>query len=287
MNGISDRAQSQAQSQAQARSRSRSQSRLRRQARMAGPPVLVGGLMVAVWYAVSYLALDASRRFLMPPPHAVVMDAFGDAKVRADIAAALWQTAQVAFTGLAAALVLGVLWAVAMNHGSWLERSLFPYAVMLQCIPVLALVPLIGFWFGFGFFARVIVCVLIALFPIVSNTLFGLRSVELAQRELFALQRASRWVVLTRLELRAALPAIFAGMRISAGLAVVGAIVADFFFRQGDPGIGALISRYQARAQSPELFASVLVASSLGAAVFVAFGWLSRRCVGHWYHATR
>jgi NitT/TauT family transport system permease protein len=254
---------------------------------MAGPPVLVGGLMVAVWYAVSYLALDASRRFLMPPPHAVVMDAFGDAKVRADIAAALWQTAQVAFTGLAAALVLGVLWAVAMNHGSWLERSLFPYAVMLQCIPVLALVPLIGFWFGFGFFARVIVCVLIALFPIVSNTLFGLRSVELAQRELFALQRASRWVVLTRLELRAALPAIFAGMRISAGLAVVGAIVADFFFRQGDPGIGALISRYQARAQSPELFASVLVASSLGAAVFVAFGWLSRRCVGHWYHATR
>ncbi|WP_235497950.1 ABC transporter permease [Frankia sp. R43] len=294
MNAISVRAQSQGHSPAQGRGRGRGRtwprfrtrpgSPLGRRAWMAVPPVLVAGLILAVWYSVSYLALDASRRFLMPPPHTVATVAFGDAKVRADIATALWRTAQVAFTGLAAALVLGVLWAVVMNHADWLERSLFPYAVMLQCIPVLALVPLIGFWFGFDFFARVIVCVLIALFPIVSNTMFGLRSVEQAQRELFALQRASRWVVLTRLELRAALPAIFAGTRISAGLAVVGAIVADFFFRQGDPGIGALISRYQARAQSPELFASVLVASALGAAVFVGFGWMSRRCVGRWYH---
>lgn len=266
---------------------SRVPDRILRQTRTAGPPLVVAGLLMGVWYAVSYLALDPSRRFLMPPPHKVVDDAFLDTGVRADIATGLWHTAQVAFTGLGAAIVLGVLWAIAMSQARWLERSLFPYAVMLQCVPVLALVPLIGFWLGFDFFSRVVVCVLVTLFPMVSNTLFGLRSVERSQRELFALQRASRWVVLTRLELRAALPAIFAGMRISAGLAVVGAIVADFFFRQGDPGIGALISRYQARAQSPELFASVLVASLLGVVVFVGFGQLAKRVVGHWYDATR
>ncbi|WP_406334138.1 ABC transporter permease [Streptomyces sp. NBC_00203] len=260
---------------------------VRRQLGKAGPPLLVAAGIVGVWYLITYVVLDPARRFLMPAPHTVVTEAFLDADVRREIGDGLLSTAQVAFTGLAAAVVIGVVWAIAMNHAGWVERSLFPYAVMLQCIPVLALVPLIGFWFGFDFFARVVVCVLIALFPMVSNTLFGLRSVERAQRELFALQGASRWVVLTQLKLRAALPAIFAGVRISAGLAVVGAIVADFFFRQGEPGIGALISRYQARAQAPELFASVLVASLLGVAVFTGFGLLTRRCVGRWYDATR
>ena len=97
----------------------------------------------------------------------------------------------------------------------------------------------------------------------------------------------TRFVVLTRLELPAALPALFAGMRISAGLAVVGAIVADFFFRQGEPGIGALISRYQAQVQSPQLFAAIIVASLFGVVVFVVFGWLGKRAVGSWYDATR
>jgi NitT/TauT family transport system permease protein len=165
-----------------------------------------------------------------------------------------------------------------------MENALFPYAVVLQCIPILALVPLVGFWFGFGFTARVFVCVLISLFPIVSNTLFGLRSVDRQMRDLFALHHPSRLTVLRKLEFPAAMPAIFAGLRISAGLAVVGAIVGDFFFKQGDPGIGILIDNYRSRLQSPELFASIILASLLGVAVFWLFGWLGNRVVGRWYH---
>ena len=251
------------------------------------PPLIVFGLAIGVWYLISYGLLDADRRFLMPPPHQVLMEGFLDDQVRQEIMQALGRTAVVAMTGLAVAIVIGVGWAIAMAHARWVERSLFPYAVMLQCIPVLALIPLIGFWFGFGFFARVVVCVMIALFPVVSNTLFGLQSVEARSRDLFRLQKASRFVVLTRLELPAAMPALFAGMRISAGLAVVGAIVADFFFRQGEPGIGALISRYQAQVQSPQLFAAIIVASLFGVVVFVVFGWLGKRAVGSWYDATR
>ena len=181
------------------------------------------------------------------------------------------------------AIVIGVVWAVAMNLAKWVERTTFPYAVILQSIPILAVVPLIGFWFGYDFIARTIVCVLIALFPIVSNTLFGLQSVDRGARELFQLQKATRWIVLRKLELPTALPAMFAGMRISAGLSIVGAIVGDFFFQRGTPGIGALIAKYQSRLQSPELFASILLASLFGVAIFLFFGWLARRAVGKWY----
>ncbi len=124
---------------------------------------------------------------------------------------------------------------------------------------------------------------MIALFPMVSNTLFGLQSVDRSQRELFKLQHASRWTILTKLELPTALPAIFAGMRISAGLAVVGAIVGDFFFRRGTPGIGALLSNYTSRLQGAELLAAILVASLFGVVIFALFGLIGRLAVGRWY----
>lgn len=197
----------------------------------------------------------------------------------------LGRTATVALTGLALAAVIGIIWAVIMSQSRMMENALFPYAVVLQCIPILALVPLVGFWFGFGFTARVFVCVLIALFPIVSNTLFGFRSVARQMRDLFALHRTSRLTVLRKLEFPAAMPAIFAGLRISAGLSVVGAVVGDFFFKQGSPGIGILIDNYRSRLQAPELFASIVLASLLGVAVFWFFGWLGNRVVGRWYQA--
>jgi NitT/TauT family transport system permease protein len=247
------------------------------------PPVIVFIVLIAVWYFVSYVVIAPAQSFLVPPPQKIFTEAFFDPKAFGDISEALLRSAGVALTGLAIAIVIGFVWAVAMSQARWIERSLFPYAVILQCIPVLALVPLIGFWFGFDFPARVIVCVMIALFPIVSNTLFGLQSVDKGQRELFQLQKANRWTVLTKLEFPAALPAIFAGMRISAGMAVVGAIVGDYFFRRGEPGLGALIGNYQSRVQGPELFAAVITASLFGVAVFLLFGWLGKLAVGKWY----
>lgn len=245
-------------------------------------PFAVLAMVIGAWYLVTYAVLTPSRRFLMPPPHEVVTKGLlGPAAP--DMWQALQRTATVAFTGLVIAVVLGIVWAVLMAQAGWAETALFPYAVVLQCIPILALVPLIGFWFGFGFTARVFVCVLIALFPVVSNTLFGLKSVDKGMRELFALRATGRITLLRKLEFPAAMPAIFAGIRISAGLAVVGAIVGDFFFKQGDPGIGILIDNYRSRLQSPELFASILLASGLGVVVFAFFSWLSRRLVGAWY----
>jgi len=250
------------------------------------PPLAVLAVVVAVIYPVSY-SLPPRQRFQLPPPHEVIRVSFLDAGNRRDLVAALGLSAQVALTGLLIAMLIGFVLAVLMSQARWAERSLFPYAVILQSIPILALVPLIAVWLDYGFRARVTVCVLIALFPIIANTLFGLKSAEAGQHDLFTLHGASRWTRLIKLQLPAAMPAAFAGLRIAAGLAVVGAVVGDFFFRQGQPGIGILIDVYRARLQGELLFGAAGMAALLGVAVFWAFGLLNDRVVGRWHDSGR
>ncbi|MDQ3811637.1 MAG: ABC transporter permease, partial [Chloroflexota bacterium] len=204
-------------------------------------------LVMAIWLFISYVALEPRRRFLMPPPQDVLLVGLLNPANASPILLGLWSTTQVALVGLALSIAIGSLVAIAMIQARWIEWSIYPWAVVLQTIPILAIVPLIGFWFQFGFNSRVLVCVLIALFPIITNTLFGLKSTDQMHHDLFTLQRASRWQRLLKLQLPGALPAIVSGWRIAAGLSVIGAIVGDFFFRQGEPGIGRLIVDYRAR----------------------------------------
>jgi NitT/TauT family transport system permease protein len=250
-------------------------------------PLLVFALVIGVWLFISYVLLEPRRRFLMPPPQEVVRIGFFDGRNLTEILGGLWSTTQVAIVGLLVSIAIGTVIPVAMIQARWIEWSLYPWAVVLQTIPILAIVPLIGFWFQFGFSSRVLVCVLISLFPIVTNTLFGLKSTDQAQHDLFTLQRANRLQRLMKLQLPGALPAIMSGWRIAAGLSVVGAIVGDFFFRQGEPGIGRLIDDYRARLQSEQLFASVALSSLLGLVVFWGFGLLGRLLVGSWHESHR
>ncbi len=258
-------------------------SRLRRAARATGPPLAVLAAVIGLWYAVTYLALAPRRRFLLPPPHQVITDGFGDWSTFHETLKGLAATAKVALVGLAIAATLGMIFAVLMSQAGWIERSFYPWAVVLQTIPILAIVPLIGFWLGYGFWSRTVVCILIALFPIITNTLFGLQSTDAGQHDLFTLHRASRWARLVHLEIPSALPAVFTGLRISAGLSVIGAIVGDFFFREGQPGIGSLIDDYTRSLQSAPLFAAIIVSSLFGLAVFWLFGLAAHRIVGSWY----
>ena len=133
-----------------------------------------------------------------------------------------------------------------MSQSKLIERAVFPVLVALQAIPILVMVPLIAIWFDTKTTSRVIVCVIIAFFPIVLNTLFGLVSADAGLHDLLTLHHASRWTRLRKVMLPAALPAMFAGLRISAGLSVIGAIVGDFFFGRGERGLGQLIKQYRA-----------------------------------------
>lgn len=247
-------------------------------------PTIVFGLVIAAWYALAtYYDKVQQLSFVVPYPHLVVKEAFTDETFTTALRQDLWQTTIVTATGLGAAVVIGMVWAVLMSQARWIESSLFPYAVILQTIPILAIVPLIGTIFGYEFTSRVIVTLLIALFPMVSNTLFGLQSVDRAQRELFRLQGAGRWTTLTKLQFPAALPSIFVGLRTAAGLAVIGAIVGDQFFQRGTPGLGVLIQVSNSRLNGAGTFAAIITASLLGVAVFLFFGLIGRLAIGKWF----
>ena len=251
------------------------------------PPLLLGSVIVGLWYVVSYLLLREDRRFLLRPPHQVVTVGFRvDDGHLLEMLSGLWSSTRVAAIGLAIAILIGFTLAIIMSQAKFAERAMFPYLVTLQAIPILAIVPLISFWFGTGQLSRVVVCVIIALFPIIVNTLFGLQSADRGMHDLFTLHHASRLTRLRKLMFPAALPAIFAGLRISAGLAVIGAIVGDFFFGKGDTGIGQLLRRYANQLKGEELLAAVILSSALGVTVFLVFGWIQNRVIGKWYEGS-
>lgn len=250
------------------------------------PPIVLGAVILAGWYLISYGLLEEQRRFLLRPPHQVIQEGFLDWTTFNEILRGLWSSTRVALIGLAISIVLGMALAVVMSQTKIAERAIFPYMVTLQAIPILAIVPLISFWFGTGQTSRVVVCVIISLFPIIVNTLFGLQSAERGAHDLFTLHHASRATRLRKLMFPAALPAIFAGLRISAGLSVIGAVVGDFFFGRGDVGIGNLLRRYASRLQGEELLAAVIMTSFLGVAVFWTFGLIQSRAIGKWYDSS-
>lgn len=256
-------------------------------------PIIVFGFFIGAWYLLSDVILPPEKRFLLPAPHKVIDEGFlvwktGENRGFQPILLSLWDSAKVALIGLAITIVVGMLLAVLMSMSRWLERATWPYLVAIQSAPILALTPLIRALIDGPQKQRVLVVVLIAVFPIVSNTLFGLLSAEKSQHELFTLQGASRWTRLKKLQFPAALPNIFVGLRISAGLAVIGAVVGDFYFRQGETiGIGAQIDIYRKYLWGSELIASIIMASALGLVVFLFFGWLSRAAIGKWHITTR
>ena len=251
------------------------------------PPTVVFVLVIGFWYLMAYW-YDVGKQlaFVIPYPHLVLDTAVNDPVFRSALLDNLFQTVVVTVTGLLIAVAIGMSWAVLMSQARWLEHSLYPYAVILQTIPILAIVPLIGTIFGYEFASRVIVTVMIALFPLVSNTLFGLQSVDRAQRELFRLNGAGRLTTLVKLQLPAALPAIFVGLRTAAGLAVIGAIVGDQFFQRGTPGLGVLIQVSNSRLNGAGTFAAIITAALLGVFVFLLFGLLGRLITGKWSDAS-
>jgi NitT/TauT family transport system permease protein len=244
-------------------------------------PVALFVVLMALWPFVA--SRNAS---LLPTPGEVWSDGFTNPEVRGRLASALWQTVKESFAGLAIAALLGIALAALMDRAQWVERALFPWAVALQTVPILALVPLIKARYGVGFTPRAIVCVLIAIFPIMTNTLFGLKSTDSDHHDLFTLHRAGRTRRLFRLQFPGALPSIFTGLRISAGLSVVGAIIGEYFFRSGETGIGHLIETYRAGRHDYDdaaLFATVTTACLLGIVVFGVFGYASNVATRSWY----
>lgn len=259
--------------------------RLSRFVRFVVPPICVAAGVVCVWLFVTYRLLRQDQRPFLPPPQEVVDRGFLDWDRLQPILAGLGRTTIVAVAGLAIAFVIGTLVAVVMSQTWWLERTLYPYAVILQTVPLVAIAPLVGLKMGYSDPSRVVICVLISMFPIIANTLFGLKSATAAEHDLFTLQRATRRTRLWKLQFPTAVPAIFTGLRISAGLSVIGAIVGEFFFRAGDPskaGLGRQLSVYQSQQRTHLVITALFFSCLLGVALFAFFSMVGNHLTKNW-----
>ena len=249
------------------------------------PAAVTLAVVVGIWEFVSTQLISHQRQFLLPPPLNVVTDGFFDARTMGQIGSSLWLTTRLSLFGLGVAILLGGLVGLAMFRFRWAERASYPYLVALQAVPVLAIAPLVTVAFGYSFWAKSIIVVIISFFPIPTTLLLGMKSVDPGLIDLFRLNGASWSTQLRKLCLPNALPALFAGLRISAGLSVIGAIVGELFFQQGSPGLGQRIYDYQTNLQYPQLYTAIICSSLLGIAIFTVFGWAGHLAIRSWHES--
>ncbi|KGH26848.1 MULTISPECIES: ABC transporter permease [Comamonas] len=243
-------------------------------------PALVGLVLLLVWQAlVTGLELPP---YLVPSPLLMLQTLMTD---WAALGLSLWVTVKITLLAFALATVAGVLISFVFVQSKLIETALFPYAVLLQVTPIVAVAPLIIIWVKDPVLSMVICAALVALFPIISNTTLGLRSVEPDLLAYFKLNRATRLQVLMRLRIPSALPYFFGGLRISSGLALIGAVVAEFVAGTGGQGAGLAYQILQAGFQLniPRMFAALLLISLTGVALFVLMAWCTRRALGGWH----
>ncbi len=243
-------------------------------------PALVGLVLIAAWQIlVTALQLPP---YLVPSPYlmgATLIEHWQP------LGMALATTVKITLLAFVVATVAGVLISFLFVQSKRIETALFPYAVLLQVTPIVAVAPLIIIWVKDPTISMVICATLVALFPIIANTTLGLRSIDPDLQAYFKLNRATRWQSLVRLRIPSALPYFFGGLRISSGLALIGAVVAEFVAGTGGTGSGLAYQILQAGFQLdiPRMFAALLLISLTGIALFAAMSWLSKKALGAWH----
>jgi NitT/TauT family transport system permease protein len=233
------------------------------------PPIVAGAAGLALWELAVRVLQPAA--YLLPPPSTIARAAWLD---RATLLSACVTTGSSALAGFVLSAVLGVAIAVLLSTSRVIERAFHPYAILLQTVPIVAIAPLLVLWFGVGGRAVTASAFIVSVFPVITNTLAGIRSVDPSLRDLFRLYGASRLAALVRLELPWATLSIATGLRVASGLAVIGAIVGEFVagFSEGSPGLGIVVMTSYRQLRTDLLFAAVGCSALLG---IILFGMVS------------
>ncbi len=246
-------------------------------------PVAVGLLFLAIWeFCVWYFEI---RKFVLPAP-SLIADSLVNNFI--SLSGSLWFTIKITLLAFFLAAICGISLAILFSQSRLTEIALFPYAVVLQVTPVVAIAPLVIIWVGIENAQRavLILALIVAFFPMLANTTLGLKSTDHNLRNLFELYGASRWQTLAYLQLPNALPYILGGMKISGGLALIGAIVAEFVAGSGgSTGLAWRISEAGYRLQIPKMFAALIMLSVLGIAIFFALSALEYLLLRKWHES--
>jgi len=246
-------------------------------------PLALGIAVLAAWeFLVRHYYVPT---IVLPPPSAIWAAFVGNF---ASLMASLWTTLSVTLVAMAAAFLGGVALAVVFSQSRLAETALYPYAVVLQVTPVIAIAPLILIWVGFDRIDLVLVIIawMIAFFPVLANTTLGLKSADHNLIDLFRLYGASRWQILTRLQMPTALPYLLGAMRVSGGLALIGVVTAEMVAGSGAAtGLGWRIIEAGNRLEIAKMFAALALLSVLGIAIFFALSLLEWALLHRWHES--
>jgi NitT/TauT family transport system permease protein len=258
---------------------------LKRHLRFAVNSLIVLACLLAIWhFAVIWLKVPF---YILPGPELVasaVVERFGP------LTRSLWLTSEAAVIGLVSSTVVGVAVALVFAQWRWLRQLLFPYTVLLQTVPIVAIAPLIIMWVGPGVYAVSVISFIICLAPIIANTTQGLISVEQNLIDLFLMHKANSAQLLFKLRLPHAMPNLFVGIRISAGIAVIGAIIGELFAgssKVGEGGLGYSITYANSQLETDYLFALVFAATVLGFVFFFIGMFLEWYFLHNWHESSR
>jgi NitT/TauT family transport system permease protein len=245
-------------------------------------PLAVGLLFFAAWESI--VRIKGIPPYILPAPSAVALSLWIDGP---SLFGSLMVTLRITLAALAAAALFGGAIALLFSRSRLLELSLFPYAVILQVTPIVAIAPLIIIWVREPFLALLVCAWIVAFFPIVSNTTVGLNSADRNLLALFRLYGASPGQTLLYLRLPTALPYFLAGLRISGGLALIGAVVAEFVAGTGgaETGLAFRILEAGYRLAIPRLFAALFLLSLTGIVIYLVLDLVSRRVLRHWHES--
>lgn len=245
-------------------------------------PALMLGLLVVVW--AWYVAAYQVPHYILPSPARVAQSLVNDWPI---LSAALLVTLKITFMALGLALVGGVGLAILMTQSRWVELAIYPYAVILQVTPIVAIAPLILIYAPTTQTALLICAFIVAFFPVLSNTTQGLKSTDHNLLNLFEMYGASRWQTLRYLKLPAALPYFLAGLKIAGGLALIAAVVAEFAAGSAgaQSGLAYRLLESQFRLNIPRLFAALLLLSLTGVVIFALTSAISHLLLRRWHES--
>ena len=245
-------------------------------------PVAIMCLAVFLWDRI--VVWNDIPHYILPRPADVVRAFLDDWQL---LLSSLLVTLKITGLGLLCAVVGGVGLAVLFAQSKWVEMSFFPFAVILQVTPIVAIFPLINIYVD-NLTAKLLLCAwIVAFFPILSNTTLGLNSVDKNLRDLFKLNGATRWQELWHLRLPAAMPYFLGGLKIAGGLALIGAVVAEFVAGSGgqSSGLASRIIEAGYRLRTARLFAALILISLTGISIFMLLSWVSHMILRRWHES--
>jgi NitT/TauT family transport system permease protein len=239
------------------------------------PAVLVFIASVIAWELV--IVLFKVKAFLVPAPSKVLLQLFNR---NLSWPYHFWVTAWETVAGFAVAAVVGIALAYLIVHYKRLNQILYPYVLLAQIVPKVAVAPLFFIWFGFGEAPKVLVAFLVAFFPIIIDTIVGLHAADPDMLDFMRTLGASPYKTFMKVRLPAALPHIFGGFKVAITLAVIGAVIGEFV--GAESGLGYMIIRAQSHFRTDQVFAALFLLSVLGMALFMAFVLMERLAIP-WY----